>query len=54
MSRKKTFQEFKKEAGTRYSEIVVDALNNSEVKNKIQNLINEGRKDIYYKVYKNP
>lgn len=44
-------QEFKNGANTRYSEVVVNSLYNPKVKEKIQELIENGRKDIYYKVY---
>ena len=44
-------EEFKAGAGTRYGEDVVQCLSNQDVQNKLQELITNGRKDIYYKVY---
>ena len=46
-------EEIKKESGTRYSEVVANSLDNPLVKEKLQYLISEGRKDIYFKVYIN-
>ena len=43
--------EFKNDAGTKYGSEVVDILENPELKNKLQYLITEGRKDIYYRIY---
>ena len=44
-------EEFIRDKGTKYGEEVVDAISNPEVKDKLQYLITEGRKDIYYKIY---
>lgn len=45
--------EFKKGANTQYSEDVIKALEDESVKKRLEYLVNEGRKDIYYQVYTN-
>ena len=43
--------EFNSGAGTRYGSEPVEALKDKEVKEKLQHLITEGRKEIYYQIY---
>lgn len=43
--------EFKAKAGTQYAPIVIEALSNKNVKDKLAYLITLGRKDIYYRIY---
>ena len=44
-------EEFKAGAGTQYGKEVVKALDNPDVQKKLKDLITNGRKEIYYKVY---
>ena len=44
-------EEFIKGQGTRYGVEPVEALKDQEVKEKLQYLITEGRKEIYYQIY---
>ena len=46
-------EEFKKGANTQYSEDVIKALEDETVKKRLEYLVSEGRKDIYYQVYTN-
>ena len=43
--------EFKSRAGSQYGKEAIDALLNKEVRDKLEYLITEGRKDIYYHIY---